>query len=94
VVRTLGVETIAVDHGVLRGNAEHARSRVTILWQRSSSTDLDDGRAKIEQGIGDIGVLVKTGRDTDGVGEGVSEDLNKDILTLARSVTVGIAIPR
>lgn len=77
-VGTLGVEAVAVDHGVLRGKTEHTRSGVTLLGQRSSSTDLDDGWAEIEQGIGDIGVLVKTGRDTDGVGEGVSEDLDMD----------------
>jgi hypothetical protein len=79
---------------MLRGNAEYARSGVTILWQRSSSTNLDNSWAKIEQGIGDIGVLVKTGRDTDRVGEGVSEDLDIDILALAQFVRVGITIPQ
>lgn len=85
-VRALRVEAIAVDHGVLRGDTEYARLRVTILWQGSSSTDLDDGWAKIEQGIGDIGVLVKSGRDTDGVGEGISEDLDMDKLALDRLI--------
>jgi hypothetical protein len=60
---------------VLRGETEHSRLGVTVLWQGSSAADLDDGGSDVEQHVGDVGMLIQTGGDTDGVGEGVTEDL-------------------
>ena len=75
-VGALGVEAVSVDHSVLRGQAEDSWLRVSILREWGGTTDLNDGGAEVEQGVGDIGVLVQTGGDTDGVGEGVAKDLN------------------
>lgn len=74
-VGALGVEAIAVDHGVLGGDAEDAGLGVSVLGEGGGAADFDDGGSKVEQGVWDVGVLVQTGGDTDGVGEGVAEDL-------------------
>jgi len=60
---------------MLRGQTEHSRLGVTVLRQGSSSTNLDNGGSDFEQRVGDIGMLIQTGRDTNGVGESVAEDL-------------------
>ena len=75
VVCAFRVEAVAVDHGVLRGETEDSWLGVSVLGQGSGAADFDDGGADVKERIGDVGVLVQTGRDTDGVGEGVAEDL-------------------
>lgn len=84
-VGSLGVESVPVDHGFLRGKTEHTRTGVAILRQWRGTADFDDRRSEFEQRVGDFGMFVQTTGDTNGVGECVSEDLGPSELITPQS---------
>ena len=78
-VRSLRMETVPVDHGILRGKTEDSRSGVAFLRQWSRAANFDDRRTDVKQCVRDFRMLVKTARDTNWVSECVAKDLNEKI---------------
>lgn len=73
-VRAAAVQPVPVDHALDGGDAEAAGLGVAILRARGTAADLDNARAQGEEGVRNVGVLIKPRGDADGVCHLVVED--------------------
>lgn len=66
-IGSFGVEPVPVDERLLRRNPEHTRSGVAFLRQRRRAANLNDTGTQSKKSIRNLGVFVKSPRDSDWV---------------------------
>ena len=64
---SLVVETEAIDDRVVLHQPEQARARIARLRQRRDRADLDEAEARAQQGVGNLGALVETRGEAEGI---------------------------
>jgi hypothetical protein len=82
--RSLVVETQPIDDSLIALETKQARSRIAGLGPRRNRSDLDETKAKSEQRVRNLCILVKACRKTDGIRKFESEGTHGQFVPIGR----------